>query len=44
MLAETASGDAYTFAELRAMLEDAGFRDVRRHDLQGPETVVVANA
>ena len=44
MLAETAAGDAYTFAELRAMLEDAGFRNVVRHDLQGPQTVVVAHA
>jgi 2-polyprenyl-3-methyl-5-hydroxy-6-metoxy-1,4-benzoquinol methylase len=44
MLAETAGGDAYTFAELTAMLEDAGFRDVSRHDLHGPETVVVAHA
>jgi 2-polyprenyl-3-methyl-5-hydroxy-6-metoxy-1,4-benzoquinol methylase len=44
MLAETAAGDAYTFAELRAMLEDAGFSDVVRHDLQGPQTLVVAHA
>jgi 2-polyprenyl-3-methyl-5-hydroxy-6-metoxy-1,4-benzoquinol methylase len=41
MLAETAAGDAYTFAELRGMLEDAGFRDIARHDLHGPETLIV---
>jgi hypothetical protein len=42
MLAETAGGDAYTFGELRAMLGEAGFRNVARHDLHGPETLVVA--
>lgn len=41
MLAETAGGDAYTFSELAAMLHDAGFRDVARYDLQGPQTLVV---
>lgn len=44
MLAETAGGDAYTFSELHAMLADAGFRDIARHDLHGPQTVVVAVA
>ena len=43
MLAETAGGDAYTFSQLQAMLEDAGFHGVERHDLHGPETVVVAH-
>ena len=42
MLAETGSGDAYTMAELTSMSEAAGFHDVTRHDLPGPETVVVA--
>lgn len=42
MLAETAGGDAYTFSELSAMLRDAGFGDVVRYDLQGPQTLVVA--
>lgn len=41
MLAQTAGGDAYTFSELRQMLAEAGFADVARHDLQGPETLVV---
>ncbi len=44
MLAETGSGDAYTMAELTGMLEASGFRDVTRHDLEGPETVIVATA
>jgi len=42
MLAETGSGDAYTMAELTSMSEAAGFHDVTRHDLPGPETVIVA--
>jgi len=29
MLAETAGGDAYTFAELRGQLVEAGFHDWR---------------
>jgi len=43
MLAGTRAGDAYTMPEIAAMLDDAGFRDVARHDLQGPQTVVVAS-
>lgn len=42
MLAGTPSGDAYTFAELRKMAEDAGFRDVAAHTLPMPQTVVTA--
>lgn len=42
MLATTPSGDAYTFRELRGMLDEAGFRDATEHKLQGPETVVTA--
>lgn len=41
MLAGTPGGDAYTFSELRAMLEHAGFHDVARHDLHGPQTLIV---
>jgi len=41
MLAQTAGGDAYTFAELRGMLEDSGCREVTRHDLHGPQTLIV---
>ncbi len=44
MLAGTPAGDAYTMAELTGMLEAAGFHDVTRHDLPGPETVIVATA
>ena len=41
MLAGTPAGDAYTFRELKDMLEAAGFRHVTAHPLQGPETLVV---
>ena len=44
MLAGTKGGDAYTMTELTRMLHDAGFGSVTRHDLEGPETVVVATA
>ena len=36
------SGDAYTMAELTSMSEAAGFHGVTRHDLPGPEDVIVA--
>jgi predicted nicotinamide N-methyase len=42
MLAGTPGGDAYTFSELSRMLRDAGFGDVVRYDLEGPQTLVVA--
>jgi hypothetical protein len=42
MLAGTPGGDAYTFSELSAMLRDAGFSEVVRYDLPGPQTLVVA--
>jgi 2-polyprenyl-3-methyl-5-hydroxy-6-metoxy-1,4-benzoquinol methylase len=41
MLANTPAGDAYTLAELTAMLDAAGFGAVTPHPLQGPQTVVV---
>ena len=41
MLAGTPSGDAYTYRELRQMLEAAGFSSIRQHPLQGPQTVIV---
>ena len=41
MLGGTPSGDAYTLAELTAMLKAAGFAAVSAHPLHGPETVVV---
>ena len=41
MLGGTPSGDAYTLAELTAMLNAAGFNTVSGHPLQGPETLVV---
>jgi 2-polyprenyl-3-methyl-5-hydroxy-6-metoxy-1,4-benzoquinol methylase len=42
MLAGTQAGDAYTFDELRAQLEGAGFRDASAHPLPTPETVLLA--
>jgi precorrin-6B methylase 2 len=42
MLAGTPGGDAYTFSELSGMLRDAGFGDLVRYDLEGPQTLVVA--
>ena len=42
MLAGTPHGDAYTFAELRQQLEDAGFTNVSRHALPTPETLLLA--
>jgi ubiquinone/menaquinone biosynthesis C-methylase UbiE len=42
MLAQTASGDAFTFAELREQLENAGFCDVEAHGLPTPQTLLVA--
>ena len=43
MLATTAAGDAYTFAELQAMAADAGFRSSELHRLtMAPQSVVVS--
>ncbi len=42
MLAETAGGDAFTFAELRGQLVDAGFHDVEAHGLPTPQTLLIA--
>jgi chemotaxis methyl-accepting protein methylase len=43
MLANTPSGDAYTFAELKRIHEAAGFKDVRLHALdQSPNSLVTA--
>jgi SAM-dependent methyltransferase len=45
MLTTTASGDAYTFKELRAMYEEAGFRDVKEHPIpMSPHTIVLGTA
>jgi hypothetical protein len=41
MLGNTPAGDAYTLAELTAMLKAAGFGTVGSHPLPGPQTVVV---
>jgi 2-polyprenyl-3-methyl-5-hydroxy-6-metoxy-1,4-benzoquinol methylase len=41
MLASTPAGDAYTFAQLRKMMSDAGFGRIERYDLpNGMSTVV----
>lgn len=42
MLAETEGGDAFTFAELRGQLEDAGFHDVVAHGLPTSQTLLIA--
>jgi hypothetical protein len=42
MLATTARGDVYTFADLSRMHEEAGFRGTIAYSLEGPQTVVVA--
>jgi SAM-dependent methyltransferase len=42
MLAGTPSGDAYTFAELRQQLEDAGFSNVSAHALPTQQTILLA--
>lgn len=43
MLASTAAGDAYTLAELRQMIADAGFSSCQQHDLVNNfQRVVVA--
>ena len=42
MLAGTPGGDAYTLAELRQQLEDAGFRNLSTHALPTPQTVLLA--
>ncbi|HEY5055285.1 MAG TPA: class I SAM-dependent methyltransferase [Acidobacteriaceae bacterium] len=45
MLGTTPSGDAYTFNELKAMYESAGFRDVTMHPIpMSPQTAVVGVA
>lgn len=45
MLRETPGGDAYTLRELRAMLENTGFKDVQATALEPhPETWVVARS
>ena len=45
MLATTASGDAYTFRQLEAMLHEAGFEGVAGHPVpSSPHTVVTGTA
>jgi SAM-dependent methyltransferase len=41
MLTRTQKGDAYTQRQLTAMLENAGFRGIERHDLPTPQTVIL---
>jgi hypothetical protein len=43
MLGSTPSGDAYTFQEHRAMLLEAGFKDVSAHPLPPLQTIIVAS-
>ena len=44
MLANTPSGDAYTLAELRRILGDAGFSQTSSHALPTPQTILLAEA
>jgi 2-polyprenyl-3-methyl-5-hydroxy-6-metoxy-1,4-benzoquinol methylase len=45
MLASTAEGDAYTFAELEAMYAEAGFSDIAAHPVpMSPHTIVTGTA
>lgn len=45
MLTTTASGDAYTFNELKAMYDEAGFKGVKAHPIpMSPHTIVMGNA
>ena len=44
MLAGTAGGDAYTFAEIEKMFRNAGFANSKLHeDPNSPERIVVSN-
>jgi len=45
MLTTTAAGDAYTFSELRAMHQEAGFTAVKAHPIpMSPHTIVMGTA
>lgn len=45
MLTTTASGDAYTFSELNAMYDQAGFNNVKAHPIpMSPHTIVIGCA
>jgi SAM-dependent methyltransferase len=44
MLMTTADGDAYTFSELRAMYDEAGYKNVKAHPIpMSPHTIVLGN-
>lgn len=44
MLAETAEGDAYTFAEFEQMFREAGFASLEQYPLPTPQTALLARA
>jgi hypothetical protein len=45
MLTTTVSGDAYPFSELKAMYEEAGYKNIKAHPIpMSPHTVVIGNA
>lgn len=45
MLASTQCGDAYTFSELRAMFDEAGFTAIKAHPIpMSPHTIVMGSA
>ena len=41
MLTATEKGDAYTYRQLSAMLENSGFRGIERHDPPTPQTIIL---
>jgi hypothetical protein len=45
MLTTTESGDAYTYAELSSMYQQAGFSDISEHPIpMSPHTIVLGHA
>ncbi len=43
MLVQTTAGNTYSFAEIRAWLQEAGFTNVRQMDAPGPSPLVLAD-
>ncbi len=43
MLVNTTAGNTYSFAEIRAWLQDAGFTNVRQMDAPGPSPLILAD-
>ena len=43
MMIETEGGRGYTYVEIRKMLKDTGFIEIRKHTLAGPASIVVGH-